>query len=67
MKKKFSLLMSVLSLTGCGGIYTIKNEMPELIRAGSQKVPPGKCLELSDSSFGGFFGVFSLAITKEDG
>ena len=52
---------------GCGGAYTIKNEMPELIRAGSQKIQPGECLEFSEDSFSGLFGDFPLAITKEDG
>ena len=66
MKQKLLFVVSILSFIGCGDIYTIKNEMPELIRAGSQKIQPGECLELSDTSFG-LFGDFPLAITKEDG
>ena len=67
MKQKLLLVVSILSFIGCGDIYTIKNEMVELIRAGSQKVQPNECLELSEDSSFGLFGDFPLTITKEDG
>ena len=62
--KNLLLFAGFVSLAGCNA-YTVKNNSQVNVKAGETIIKPGYCKEFSDSFFG-LFGVYPIAITKED-